>query len=310
MDDGRGDYAHLLRDYVGYLQVTRGLSRATIDSYRREISYFLGWMAGRAGRVEVLDIETLSDYLIERTDRVKMNSSSKSGAEHGSTLARIHSSIRSFCRFLLQEGIISENPTRKLESPKLGQQLPGVLTVEEIERFLDAIPIADPLGFRDRVLFELIYCCGLRVSEASELTLSQLNMDEGTVRILGKGNKERIIPMGEIAIEWLSHYLKEVRPLLVPRGGSPEELFLSRRGARLSRKGIWKRLKGWMESVGLMGKVHTLRHSYATHLLRGGADLRIVQELLGHVSVSTTQRYTHLDNRGLQLSHQKNHPRG
>ena len=256
--------------------------------------------------------ETLSSFLNYRLTRVKANTPSpgEGAGDHSRTMARIHSSLRSFFRFLRQEEIRCDDPSRKLEGLRLSHSLPDVLSVEEVDRFLEEITLSEPLGLRDRALFELIYSCGLRVSEAAALSLSQVCSDEGILRIRGKGNKERLVPLGEVAQRWLVLYLREARPLLQKNGTPREEVFLSRRGGGISRKGIWKRFKEWMALAGMEGKVHTLRHSYATHLLRGGADLRMVQELLGHADISTTQIYTHLDNRELQESHRAHHPRG
>ena len=302
----------LLRDYLSYLRMSRRLSERTLEVYGREVRGLPAWMEGVGYSPALVHSEGLALFLEDRLRRTEENSQKdRAGTgDHGRTMARVQSSLRSFFRFLVQEGVRKDDPTRKLEAPRLSVNLPEVLTEDEVDRFLEAIPLSDPLGIRDRALFELIYSCGLRITEAAELDLSQIYPDEGVMRILGKGNKERLVPLGEVASRWLSLYLRDVRPLLVRPGRRGDVVFLSRRGQGLSRKSIWKRFKGWMELAGLDGKVHTLRHSYATHLLRGGADLRAVQELLGHSDISTTQIYTHLNNQELKSSHRVHHPRG
>ena len=302
----------LLRDYLAYLRVTRRLAENTLEAYGREVKGLLLWLEKKGSSADKADEKALSDFLKDRLAAAEMNTSSQGKAfgEHSRTMARVQSSLRSFFRFLLEEGVRRDDPSRKLESLRLFHSLPEVLSEDQVDRFLDGISSSDPLGIRDRALFELIYSCGLRISEAATLTLSQVCFDEGVLRIRGKGNKERLVPLGEVAQRWLSIYLGQSRPLLLKGGVPREEVFLNRRGAGISRKGIWKRFKGWIEMAGMEGKVHTLRHSYATHLLKGGADLRMVQELLGHSDISTTQIYTHLDKDELQESHRTHHPRG
>jgi integrase/recombinase XerD len=194
--------------------------------------------------------------------------------------------------------------------PKAESAIPSVFSLDEVELFLSSIDIGDPLGLRDRALFELIYSCGLRVSEAIALDLGSVYSKESLVRVTGKGNKERLVPIGETAIFWLKKYLSDSRPSLVADIKKGMWVFLSRRGKCLGRKGVWKRFKEICMKAGIEGKVHTLRHSFATHLLSGGADLRSVQELLGHADISTTQVYTHVDEPVLHKAHKKYHPRG
>jgi integrase/recombinase XerD len=218
--------------------------------------------------------------------------------------------LRSFFQFLVLEGVRSDNPALSVDMPKTEQRAPGVLTVEEVEALLNHIDVDTPFGLRDRALFELIYSCGLRISEAVELTLERLHLDEGIIRVRGKGDKERFVPVGGEATRWLESYLEHGRPALTRPGRRNTFLFLNHRGDGLSRKGMWKRFHELCRRAGIEAKVHTLRHSYATHLLEGGADLRAVQELLGHSDISTTQIYTHIEKSRLKSYHREYHPRG
>ncbi len=214
-----------------------------------------------------------------------------------------------------RSGLSLGNPAAALERPRATRRIPRVFSVEEVERFLAAIDVDTPPGVRDRALFELIYACGLRVSEAVALDIGSVRLDDGSVRVLGKGARERIVPLGDVAAAWLARYLHGARGKLrrtrTSAGvGAENALFLNQRGGRLSRKGIWKRFNELMTRAGLTGKVHTLRHSFATHLLGGGADLRSVQELLGHADITTTQIYTHVDRDDLKQQHRRYHPHG
>jgi integrase/recombinase XerD len=194
--------------------------------------------------------------------------------------------------------------------PRISQSLPEVMSLEEVEAFLAAIPQDTLLGLRDRTLFELIYSCGLRVSEAVELEMTHLYPEEGMIQVFGKGDKERWVPLGPVAEHWLTLYLDDVRPRLLKPGFMTNKVFLNNRGRGLSRKGMWKNFKTFAEAAGVSAKIHTLRHSFATHLLQGGADLRSVQEMLGHSDISTTQIYTHLNRDDLEAAHRDYHPRG
>jgi integrase/recombinase XerD len=208
----------------------------------------------------------------------------------------------------LLEKIVDSNPAELIESPKIPRKIPRVFSQGEVDQFLGSIDTSTALGLRDRALFELIYSCGLRVSEAVDLTLGSLFLGDRALHVTGKGSKDRYTPLGEVAEYWLRRYLAEARPALAT-GGQDEHLFLSRRGKKLSRKGMWKRFNQILEKAGLQGKIHTLRHSFATHLLAGGADLRSVQELLGHADIGTTQIYTHVGQKELQSYHDRFHPR-
>jgi len=220
----------------------------------------------------------------------------------GKTVAKDIAALRSFFRYLIMERAREDNPADLLESPKRGKSLPLVFDQSEIDSFLGAIKIDSPLGLRDRALFELIYSCGLRVSEASGLVISDVHFDERVLMVRGKGGKERMVPFGDEARRWLTQYIDEARGILT-RGRAVKPLFVNNRGVGITRKGIWARFQDVEALSGLRGKVHTLRHSFATHLLSGGADLRSVQELLGHADITTTQVYTHVDDESLRLYH-------
>jgi len=246
-----------------------------------------------------LGANQLIDYLLER----------KLDGLDERTIAKSLSAIRSFCRFLVSRGEAESNPADLIETPHVARRIPRVFSLEEVERLLACIDLRTAAGIRDRALFELIYSCGLRVSEAADLTLERLNFREAAVRVVGKGSRERWVPLGEVASSWLRRYLEESRPSLASRR-SVAWVFLNHRGERLSRKGMWKRFKEIAARAGVDGKIHTLRHSYATHLLQGGADLRSVQELLGHADIMTTQIYTHVGREELRDYHRRYHPRG
>lgn len=312
-------YSHLLKDYEAHLLVTLRLSRQTVETYGREIYLLLSWVEMRGLQPETLDAGELNSYLVFRQELACEHSAAgkEAGAPAGApagtpglrTMAKIQSACRSFFRFLVLEGIRPDNPGLMLEKPKVPRPLPDVFSLEEVENLLGVIDTRNPLGLRDRALFELIYSCGLRISEASELRLTALYFDEGLIRVTGKGDKERLVPLGDQGEYWLKNYLRDARPVL-SRTGVSDRVFLGRRGKGLSRKGVWKRFHQWSAAAGQDGKVHTLRHSFATHLLKGGADLRMVQELLGHTDISTTQIYTHLSREDLGQSHRQFHPRG
>jgi integrase/recombinase XerD len=222
-------------------------------------------------------------------------------------MARVVSSVHAFCKFMRLEGIRPDDPSELIETPKQERSLPSVLAPEEVDRFLASIDPGTPRGLRDRALFELIYSCGLRISEAACLTFDQLYLRERVIRVVGKRRKERLVPFGEEAALWLSRYLEEGRPAL--EKARTDRVFLNQTGRGISRKGIWKRFDGLRDASGVDAKVHTFRHSFATHLLAGGADLRTVQELLGHSDISTTQIYTHIEPESLQDYHRDYFPR-
>lgn len=278
-----------------------GLSRQTLAAYRADLLAFARWLDQRhqalvdAGREDVLA------YLAARVgDGLKPRST-----------ARLVSTLRRFYRWQLREGAIATDPTHEVEAPRLGRPLPGAVSEQDIEALLAAPDVADPLGLRDRSMLELLYATGLRVSELVGLTLAQLNPRQGVLCIVGKGSRERLVPVGEQALDWVARWLDEGRPRLLGLRRS-EALFVTARGAALSRQAFWYRIRAHAQAAGIHRKLspHTLRHSFATHLLNHGADLRVVQLLLGHQDLSTTQIYTHIARQRLQDLHARHHPRG
>lgn len=264
----------------------------TAGTYAGTVDHFTAWLDAAGLTVETAGIDDCIRFIIGR---------SASGAG-GKTLARDIAALRSFFRFLILERRRTDNPADALESPSREKNLPRVLSPEQVDVFLAAIPLDTPFGIRDRALFELIYSCGLRVGEAVSLSVPDIHFAEKLILVKGKGNKERLVPFGNAAETWLRQYLETARKTLVGTRISAA-LFINNRGTRLSRKGIWKRFQDIEILSGVEAKIHTLRHSFATHLLAGGADLRSVQDLLGHADVSTTQIYTHIENESLQLYH-------
>ena len=219
--------------------------------------------------------------------------------------------LRTFFQFLIQEGILETNPVEELESPKMAKTLPEILSLKEVEQLLEQPNPQTPLGIRDRAMLELLYATGMRVSELTRLPLNQINLEGGYVLVFGKGSKERIIPLGNEAMKWVNHYLKTARRRLAKRKESPF-LFINRSGRGMSRQQFWKNLKAYGRKAGIRKRIspHLLRHSFASHLLERGADLRSVQMMLGHVDISTTQIYTHVTGERLKKIHQRYHPRG
>jgi len=249
-----------------------------------------------------LEISGTGPESADQTDCIRFVIGRSEAGSGGKTLAKDIAALRSFFRYLIVERIRTDNPADSLESPVREQTLPRVLSPEQVDRFLSAIPTDTPYGIRDRALFELIYSCGMRVGEAVALSLPALHFREKVVVVRGKGDKERMVPFGAAAEKWLSVYLADARGQLLGNRVSTA-IFVNYRGTRLSRKGIWKRFQDIEILSGIDAKVHTLRHSFATHLLAGGADLRSVQELLGHADVATTQIYTHVENDALRMYH-------
>ncbi|MGD0723959.1 MAG: site-specific tyrosine recombinase XerD [Spirochaetia bacterium] len=285
--------------FADYLSAERGLSPTTVATYASEARGFEAFLARCGREATQADVRDVEAYMTER--RVN-NIDSR-------TLAKAASAIRSFYRFLVLEGRMETNPARLVDAPRVTMRIPRYLQEEEIQKLLDACEPGQPLGIRDRALFELIYSCGLRVSEAVGLTVERVSMPEGALRVMGKGSRERMVPLGERARNQLALYLSSARPGLAGRAPA-NELFLGRGGRKLSRKTVWKTFKRLAVRAGLDAKVHTLRHSFATHLLQGGADLRSVQELLGHADIGTTQIYTHVSQEVLKRTHEEFHPRG
>ncbi len=286
--------------YLSYLELERGLSVTTRRSYREDLIRFNTFLTrkriGAFSRVRPVHIrEFLQEMRVNRSP---------------ATVARKLAAIRGFFKFLEGQRAIPRSPTAFIETPKLWRRLPQTLSVEEIERMLQSVG-EEGLGLRDLAMLELLYGTGLRVSELVSLELGHVNREAGFLRCIGKGNKERIVPVGRQAMAAMARYLETNRPQLVARHPEAQALFVNRRGGPLTRQRIWQLLRRYARA-GLVTKTvgpHTLRHSFATHLLERGADLRIVQELLGHASVSTTQRYTHVDRSRLKAVHEQYHPR-
>jgi integrase/recombinase XerD len=287
-----------LERFLDALWLEAGLSRNTLAAYRSDLEAFAAWLKTpleRASRGR------LQDYLADCVAR---------GARPRTT-ARLLSSLRRFYRYLVREGVVAADPTALLESPKLGRPLPKSLSEEQVERLLAAPDTQTLLGLRDRAMLETLYATGLRVSELVAVTLPQLNLQAGVVKVIGKGNKERLVPLGEEAIEWLQRYLGETRGTLL-RGAPSDALFPTARGAAMTRQAFWYNLKRHAQAAGIETHLspHTLRHAFATHLLNHGADLRVVQMLLGHADLSTTQIYTQVARERLKQLHARHHPRG
>lgn len=290
----------LIEDYLHYLKVERGLSENTRQSYRQDLNQFVAYLADQKITTLTEDRFVIMSYLQVQTDANKAQSS----------ITRSISTLRKFYQYLMREKVITTNPMLQIDSPKQGRHLPAVLSSAEIGRLLEAPDTRKPLGLRDRAIFEVMYATGLRVSELIHLKLSDLHLSLGLIQTLGKGHKERIIPIGDVAVDWVNQYLERGRPQLIKAKTTPY-LFVNFHGDGLTRQGIWKNLKAYVQLAGIEKVVtpHTLRHSFATVLLENGADLRIVQELLGHSDISTTQIYTHISKKHLTEVYQRSHPR-
>lgn len=288
-------------DYLHYLKVERGLSENTINSYGIDLKLFLEYLReNEIPSFKQVNKEVIVNYMQSEKNNNKANSS----------ILRSVSSLRKFFQYLAQEKIIEKDPMLLIDTPKKKQHLPQVLTKEEVEKLLRSPNTGQVLGLRDRAMLELMYATGLRISEIINLKLEDLHLTMGTLQTLGKGHKERIVPVGDEAIKWINRYLEEARPKLLKQKRS-NYLFLNFHGNNLTRQGVWKNLKAEVRKAGIQKNItpHTLRHSFATHILENGADLRIVQELLGHADISTTQIYTHLSNKQLADIYNRAHPR-
>ncbi len=290
----------VINQYEDYLRIELRYAEQTVETYLREVESFARFTDNRNIEAEEAGPGEIIDFCIEK----------QAGGADKRTIAKSLSALRSFFMFCIAEGMRTTNPAEEIESPKMERAIPRVITREEVDAFLSEFDTTKPVGLRDRALFELIYSCGLRITEAVELSMGQMFLNEKIVRVKGKGGKERIVPLGEEALYWLSFYFEQGRPNLSKPGIMSDKVFLSQRGKGLSRKNVWKRFNAISSVLGMKAKVHTLRHSFATHLLQGGANLRAVQELLGHADISTTQIYTHLSREDVQKNHEKFHPRG
>ncbi|HUR41295.1 MAG TPA: site-specific tyrosine recombinase XerD [Verrucomicrobiae bacterium] len=290
--------------FLDTLWIEHGVSRNTLAAYRSDLKLFGRALAPRS--LPAADAGDIQGYLAAR------HRGSKAGATFSArSQARLLSALRRYYRFLVRERLRSDDPTATIEAPRLGRPLPKTLAAADVEKLLDAPPPGTALGLRDRAMLELMYACGLRVSELVRLGAHQLTLARGVVQVTGKGGRERLVPVGEEAQHWLERYLKQSRPELL--GHVPiEALFVSQRGAAMTRQNFWHLIKRYARQAGIAGSLspHTLRHAFATHLLEHGADLRAVQMLLGHRDLSTTQIYTHVTRARLKSLHEKHHPRG
>ncbi len=290
-----------LEEYTNYLAVEKGLAKNTLDSYRRDLQKFITFMNNsRISEPQKVESSDINRFLGELK---KSNSAT-------STISRMLASIRSFFNYLLEEGNIEANPALELESPRIEKKLPRVLTTEEINSLLGQPKTIENKGLRDKAMLELLYASGIRVSELIDLNLSDFDPLVGYLRCRGKGQKERIVPIGSVAIGYVSDYMNSAREILCKNNGEAA-LFVNHHGTRMTRQGFWKLLKKYAQKSGIETEItpHTIRHSFATHLLENGADLRSVQEMLGHSDISTTQIYTQVTRKKIREIYDKAHPR-
>jgi integrase/recombinase XerD len=287
--------------FLDYLSVERGLSKNTILAYRSDLKDYTGFLEAVAKKsVSASSREDIRDFMLHQKDKgLSVNS-----------ISRALAALRMFYRFLAREKLIKSDVSSYIDSPKLWKKIPDVLNLDEVERLIEAPDLNSPQGIRDRAILEVMYATGMRVSEVAGLRVTDLNADVGFVRCLGKGKKERIVPLGTKAVAAVARYLEKVRPRLAKSG--VQELFLNRSGRKISRVSLWKLIKGYARKARIKKPIrpHILRHSFATHLLERGADLRSVQEMLGHANISTTQIYTHINKDRLRSIHKMYHPRG
>jgi len=297
------DWNSTIKGFKAYLKLERSLSQNSVDGYLHDINLLLRFLELKRSKKKPEDI-SLDDLqqFIAFIDESGMSEYSQ---------ARILSGVRAYYKYLIVEDLIQVDPTVLLEGPKLRRKLPDVLHIEEINRLLDAIDHSKPEGIRNRAILETLYGCGLRVSELIELKISNLYFDVGFIKVIGKGNKERLIPVGSSAVKYIGIYLDHVRNHLTVKKGSDDIVFLNRLGSKLTRMYVFMIIKELAKKIGLKKSIspHTFRHSFATHLIEGGADLRAVQEMLGHESITTTEIYTHLDRDFLRQTLMAYHPR-
>ena len=294
----------LIDEFIDALWLQDGLAKNTLASYRSDLSLFAGWLDRQPCSLMHADAAAINGYLAH------LHSSPT--PPRPTTQQRLHSVLRRFYRWLLEQGRIKVDPLLNIQRPMRTERLPKTLSEKNVEDMIAAPNITQPLGLRDRAMIELLYATGLRVSELVNLKLFELSLADGVVRTVGKGAKERLVPLGEVAVEWLARYLKEGRPALL-KGRACDHVFVSGRGAGLTRQMAWTLVKKYAAQAGIpREKVspHVLRHAFATHLLNHGADLRVVQMLLGHADISTTQVYTHVARERLKQLHAVHHPRG
>lgn len=292
-----------LKEYLATLKIEKNLSDNTINSYRNDLTSFINFIS-QSGIDDFSDIRT--NHITAFFKLLKDSGLNETSA------ARYFSSLKGFFKYLFKNDYIKSNPIERISPPKISRKLPEVLNVREINAILEQPDVKDTIGLRDKAILELFYACGTRISELINIKLNDLFLREEVIRVFGKGSKERLIPIGSSAIKWIEEYLQKSRPLLAKNYKSENYLFLNQRGTKFSRMGIWKIVNHYAKQAGIEKNVHphTFRHSFATHLIEGGADLRAVQEMLGHSDISTTQIYTHIDRDYIKLVHKKYHPRG
>ena len=290
-----------IKEFKTYMKIERSLSGNTIDSYLRDVKKLARFAKEKKLNELNISKNEIKDFIAE------INIQGISAR----TQSRVISGIKAFYKYLILEDYIKINPTELIESPKIGTKLPETLSISEIDTLISAIDLSHPQGERNRAILEVLYSCGLRVSELTNLKLSNIRFKEGYVKVVGKGNKERFTPIGSSAIKYLNVYLNEIRNHQNIKKGSEDIVFLNRRGNKLTRVMIFTIIKELAEKIGLKKKIspHTFRHSFATHLIEGGADLRAIQEMLGHESITTTEIYTHLDREFLREAIMTFHPR-
>lgn len=292
-----------MKSYVGFLQLEKSAAANTVYSYGLDLGRYVEFL------------ETRGVTSLERVCREEVSSFLGMLRKIGlcpRSVSRSFSAIKGFHRFLVGEGLMKKDPTQNVDAPKLSRTLPDVLNQDEIEAILTQPDTVEPLGIRDKAILETMYATGIRVSELITLTQSSIDFNAGFIRVLGKGSKERLVPIGRVAREWITAYSRSVRSSLAAKGHGRDVVFLNARGAPMTRMAIWNIVREYTLKAGIMKDVHphTFRHSFATHLLEGGADLRAVQEMLGHADIATTQIYTHLDREYLKEVHKTFHPRG
>jgi len=298
-----GAWQSQLKGFKSYLRLEKSLSKNSIDAYERDVEKLSQWAESTQGyshpsKISAADIR----LFLKALNEIGLSATSQ---------ARVLSGIKAFYSFLILEQLIIQDPTELIEAPRIGRKLPDVLSIEEIDAMINSIDLSKKEGHRNRAILEVLYSCGLRVSELVELKLSQLYLQEGFVRIIGKGNKERLVPIGQSAIIWIEHYISHTRVHLPIQPSAQDILFLNLRGGKFSRMSVFTIIQTIVEKLGIKKQVspHTFRHSFATHLVEAGADLRAVQEMLGHASITTTEIYTHLDKHRLKEEILSFHPR-
>ena len=292
---------NIIDQFIDHLWLEDGLSKNTLNSYRFDLSIFVSWLA-ETKKIELLDVSELEiqEFLAFKFPTSKSRS-----------ISRLLATLRRFFRFLLRENKIKEDPTLKIQTPKIPKSLPKSLSEDEVEGLLKAPDIKTDVGMRDRSMLELLYACGLRVSELVGIQLTEVILSDGVIRVTGKGSKTRLVPMGEEAVDWIKKYLAESRQNILNKQTS-KFLFVTNRGGEMTRQAFWYLIKKYalMANIDKPMSPHILRHAFATHLINHGADLRVVQMLLGHSDISTTQIYTHVARERLKKLHQEHHPRG